>query len=398
MNKIIAICLFLIISRSFSQISISPQISTFYTDNLYRSPQKTGDWLSNFAINLVYEHPNFPFSFNLVPEYNWYKEHTQQNFAFVNTSLEYYPFLDKNEIWQFYGSLDWATRLNKEDYKFYNYQQLRMSVALYRDGDFALNQWTYQLQWRNFDQYDALSSVSNYFNWQFNKPLPTRTTLIANVGLASRYYENQIRYIVINDTLDWSNWRSSGRNQRPPKIITRTIPVNSNPVNLNQLQCSIRLAQNILPTLGVYLQYRKSFDLASSGLFQNYASYLGDDELFDDPLSYLNNEWSSQITWLMPGRWKLQLHSSFNRKRYLKETAFISENDLTGSGNFRRDTKIDCALNLSKKFTVKDKLTLNLDGQIYYVQNQSNSYWFDYTNLIWGLNLNLIFLQGANNE
>lgn len=391
MNKFIAICLFLIISRSFSQINISPQISTFYTDNLYRSPQKTGDWLSNFAVGLVYEHPNLPFSFSFVPEYNWYKDHAQQNFAFVNASVEYYPFLDKNETWQFYASLDWTTRLNKEKYNFYDYQQYQISLALFRDGDFALNQWTYQLQWRNFDQNDALSSVSNYFNWQFNKPLPTRTTLIANVGLASRYYENQIRYIVINDTLDWSNWRGRRHFQLPPRIITRTIPVNSDPVNLNQLQCSIRLAQNILPTLGAYLQYRKSFDLASSGLFQNYASYLGDDELFDDPLSYLNNEWSSQITWLMPARWKLQLHSSYNRKSYLKETAFISENDPTGSGNLRKDAKIDCALNLSKKFTVKDKWTLNLDGQIYYVQNQSNSYWFDYTNLIWGLNLNLIF-------
>ncbi len=391
MNKIIIIFLFLQVSSLFSQTSIASQFSAYYTDNLYRSPQKTTDWLSNIAITLAYDHSKLPISFSFVPEYNWYKEHASQNFASMSALLEYYPFLDNTETWQFYGAVDWSTRLNRQDYEFYNYQQLRVNLALYRNGDFALNQWTYQLQWRKFNQFDALSNITNYLNWQFNKALPTRTTLISNIGLASRIYDSQIRYIVLSDTLDWRNWQGRGHFQRPPRIITRTIPVNSKPVNLNQLQLSIRLAQNILPDLGIYLQYRKSFDLASSGLFQNYSSYLGDDELFDDPLSYLNNEWASQITWLMPGLWKLQFHSSFNRKSYLKEKAFISEDDPSGSGGLRKDTKTDFSLNLNKNFTIKEKWTLSLDGQIYYVRNQSNSYWFDYNNLILGLNFNFVF-------
>ena len=303
--------------------------------------------------------------------------------------MEYFPFLDKDEAWQLYSALNIFGRLNRNDYDLYDYQQYRFMFAVYHDGALALNRFSYQYQIRNYSQFDALSNTTHYFNWKFNKSFKTRTSLITNVGLASRNYESQNSFIVVRDTIYNDNRRGRGHRQHPPQITTRRISVNTNPIVLNQLSLSIRIAQNIFSNLGVYVQYLKSFDFSSQGTFQNYGSYLGDDELFDDPLSYLSNEWSSQLTWIFSSDWQLKFNTSYNRKSYINEKAFLSATDSIASGGLRKDKKLDFFLTLDKSIAIKSNFTLNVAAQIYYINNQSNSYWYHYKNLITGISLKI---------
>ncbi len=393
MSKIIVGVIFILMinSMSFAQFSVSSKVSSFFNDNLYRSPDKTGDWITNVGIILDYQASKYPVNLEVNPDYYFYASHPEQNFWFPSMSAEYFPFLDKNKNWQFYSSIDASFKLNKDDLKAYNYWQVLFSGGLYHDGSFALQQISYQYQLREYPDFSELSNRTHFFNWKLNKSFKTRTTLITNVQFSSRQYESQTAYIVVTDTLEGTGSRGRGRRESPPRIITHEVLLSSGPVELQQLAVAVRIAQNVWPNFGVFVQYLKSFNLSSTGEFQNYGAYWGDEQLFDDPLSYLRDQWSAQLTWMMPQQWQLRFSTVFNRKSYIKEKAYLNAEESTPGGELRKDQKLDFTLTLGKSFFVKEKFTTNIRGQAYYTNNNSNSYWYNYQNLISGISINLVY-------
>ncbi len=390
MNKLIFFTLLSITNGAIAQLSVSSQLSSFYTDNLYRSPQKTNDLVSSFDINITYENSKWPLSLSFFPEYDSYLNHSEQNFWLGAFNIDYSTFLDKNNTWQIYGSFNGIGRLNRFDYTLYNYLQYQLLFAVYHENSFALHQISYYYQVRNYSQFKVLSNSTHYLNWILNKSFKTRTSVITTFAFASRNYNSQNGFMVIQDTL-FNKKNKRGHHKHAPRIITRVIPFDAKPVSLNQLSLSIRVAQNVLPNLGFFIQYLRSFDFFSSGTFQNFGSYLGDDQLFDDPLSYLNNEWSAQMTWLWAKNWQLKLKTNYNKKNYLNEKAFLSATDSIASGDLRKDKKWDFLLTLNRTVQIKKNLTLDAGLQIFYIDNQSNSYWFCYQNFIGGLIIKLVY-------
>ncbi len=385
----------LLMHNAFGQITLNSEMATFFNDNLYRAPQKTSDFVTNLNFNLMYQLEKIPLSITVNPDYYFYVDHPEQNFWFAGGGLEYYPFLDEKQSWQFYTAAYYFKRLNKTDFKSYNYDQWQLSAALYFNGQQTISQFSYQFRKREYENFSSLNNNTHYFNWKLNRAFKTRTTVIAHCGFALRHYNAQTTYIFVTDTLPSSGGgrHGSGKGQKDhsPRVVTNEVAITADPLQLAQLTLSLRLAQNLRPNMGWYIQYLKSFDLSGAGTFQNFGSYLGDEELFDDPLSYVSNEWRSQLTWILGKQWQLKLGGGFNRKSYIKEHAYLTATDSLPSGTLRKDEKISGYLKLKKTLFIKDLLTFTITAQLFYTDNQSNSYWYNYQNLVTGLSLTLMY-------
>jgi len=86
---------------------------------------------------------------------------------------------------------------------------------------------------------------------------------------------------------------------------------------------------------------------------------------------------------------KLQAGGGVLTKEYISEQAYVSADDTLGSGGIRKDNRTFFYANLSKSFFIsKTWLKLiKLTFEYSFIDNQSNSYWYDYKNSLSGINL-----------
>ncbi|NOX88588.1 MAG: hypothetical protein GXO77_06150 [Calditrichaeota bacterium] len=377
---------------SFAQWNFQSSLTTFYNDNIYRSPFKKSDFISGADIQIGYQWTKIPFSVSYAPEYIFYQTQTLQNFWLHQLSLDFYPYLDSNKKYRLYIGIEGDWRKNKEDFSLYDYTQFNLNAGLFMDFDFLFSTLTYRFRNRSYSQNPIYSNRTHFFNLKLNKSFPTRSTIIFNMKVGSRKYSGETFYYTVYDTVFIGGMGRMGRRNNF-RTVPRQIEQNTPQVSLNQLQLSLRVAQSLLPNMGIYFQYSKSFDLSSTGYYQNQGSYFQDDELYDDPFSYLTDDWSSQLTWILPWQIKVKAGGSYADKRYVEENAYISSTDSLGSGDLRKDKKLTAFVSFEKTF----RLPFNEGSQLqtywnfYYIHNKSNSYWYEYSNLISGLGIGLVF-------
>ena len=89
---------------------------------------------------------------------------------------------------------------------------------------------------------------------------------------------------------------------------------------------------------------------------------------------------------MLPRSTKLQIGGALVGKEYLQEQAYVSAEDTLATGGDRSDDYNSVYLNLSKTFNVNKSWLKSLYFSVYYnyIQNESNSYWYDYKNAVSG--------------
>ncbi|MCA9733810.1 hypothetical protein KC799_16865 [candidate division KSB1 bacterium] len=382
-SKIFLAVLYLFANTLFAQFSKNIEISSWYDDNLYRSPNPLADVLTNLSIQLDYQPENSAVKYYYNGSFYRYNENALRNFSLHGLGLNYANSFGEEGKHMVYLGGDGTFRNNDEVYNYYDYNQL-YGYANFR---FKLNRFFlktgYSFRFRSYNNLPDLTNTRHIIFVQANKSFPTRTTVILEADLGYKYFTGREIYTTVSgeDSFVRGSGRIGGRFSTSQYVSSiAEIP------SLSQAIILARVTQSLHQKLGLYVQYRRQFGLATEGNYTNSEDYYQDEELFDDPFSYASESISTQLTWMLPRSTKLQIGGALVGKEYLQEQAYVSAEDTLATGGDRSDDYNSVYLNLSKTFNVNKSWLKSLYFSVYYnyIQNESNSYWYDYKNAVSG--------------
>ena len=378
--KILSTILFSLLACNtvLGQFTSQLEFSSFYDDNIYRSPLPTTDILSELSLNLGYQPENSDFHMYYNGSFLLYNELNARNFSIHGLGFVYYAAFGDSDIHRFYLGTEGSMRLDGEEYMEYDYNQ----IYAYANFRFELDNWFlktgYNFRYRNYSNVPEISNLRHYLFAQVNKSFTSRTTIIleSDIGYKS-FVSNQI-YTYTEEEGGGRGGMGPGSSAYPTHIVTTTAEV----LPMGQAILLARIAQSIYDQLGLYFQYRQQISLTDQITSITSGDYYQDEELFDDPFSYESRGFSSQITWLLPWMVRLQIGGSMIDKNYINEQAYVSVDDTVGLGGDRVDNQRNYYLNISKTFNINKNWLNALTFNFYFdfINNKSNSYWYDYKN------------------
>jgi len=372
----IYLSIFFMTQLLFAQFSKNLEISSYLDDNLYRSPDAVADLFTNMDLSLDYRLPSSTVNFSYNGSFYFYRDANERNFSLHSLNLSLYHSFGDEEQHTLYMGADGLLRIDTEDYNYYDYTQLYLYLNLRLDLDFIFLKSGYNFRVRDYRNFPELSNNRHYVYLQMNKSFETRTTLILESDLGLKSFAGEEIF----------SSSGMGGNGRGMSQTTYTTSITNSSSSLSHLILLARVAQSVQEKLGLYVQYKQQISLSDQFNYNNADSYYQDEEIFDDPFSYESRGWASQITWLLPWSAKMQIGGDINAKTYISEQASLSASDTVGLGGPRSDEQKVLYANLSKTFYFNKKWLnlLRINFYINYIDNFSNSYWYNYKNMVLG--------------
>ncbi len=374
--KHILLISFVINSTLWAQFTSDIEVSSFYDDNLYRSPESTDDLLTGIALNLNYRPENSNIRYYYNGNFLLYRDFSDRNFSLHGLGFTYFTPFGDEDIHNFYFGTEGVLRIDGEEYNYYDYKQLYAYTNFRFDLDYLFLKVGYNFRYRNYSNLPDLTNFRHYLFFQANKSFSTRTTIILETDLGYKSFAGQDSYLI-------TEGGGRGRGYMTDSYTTTTT---SEIPTMGQIVLLARIAQSLHERMGLYAQYRSQISLTDQASYNNSDSYYQDEELFDDPFSYEGRGLSSQLTWMMPWSIKLQIGGSLISKDYISEQAYVSAEDTVALGGTRTDDQRNLSLNFSKTFFLNKSWINSLRINLYYnyIDNESNSYWYNYRNGIVG--------------
>jgi hypothetical protein len=364
----------LLLGTAQAQLTKSIDITTYYDDNLFRSPQPVTDFLTDFSVGLNYTPEKSDMNYYYGGSWLIYQDNTLRNFSTHSLGFDYSTLFGKKNAHNFYMGADFTLRVNGEEYNYYDYNQLLAYSNVRYDLDGLFIKAGYNFRYRSYSNLPDLTNTRHFVFVQANKSFDTRTTVIVEADLGSKSFGGQELFS------GSEGGRGMGRMSSSHTSSTAQTP------SLNQAVFLTRITQSLHDKVGIYAQYRKQISLTNETSFINADGYYQDEELFDDPFSYESESFSSQLTWVMPWSMKLKIGGALLSKNYISEQAFTSADDTLGLGGIRLDDRANYYVKFTKTINLKKdwvkSLRFNLDYS--YIRNESNSYWYDYKNAVIG--------------
>ncbi len=374
-----------------ARAGLDTQINLYstYDNNIFRTPEQTTDLISGIGMKLNYKPAGSNFNLFYQGDYSSFKESNLLNFYFHTLGADYSKAFGQDDVHRLYAGSTWTIRLNKQDHEYYDYQQFYAYLNSRFDLDFLFFSAGYNFRYRRFEY---LSDLTNYLHnvfLQLNKSFETRTSLILEASFGRKSFKGSDTFTQIIESVGMSGkgqgkrWNTAA--DGGSTVVSTELPA---PV-LNQAVFLIRAAQSLHTRVGIYLQYSRQISLNEETNFRNSDDYFQDEELFDDPFSYESSAGAGQLTWLLPWNTKLLLRGGLISKEYTDEQAFTAETDTIGLGGNRDDEQRNFYIGFSKKFNGSKSWLRKLEIQIdfAYIDNKSNSYWYDYKNTVFGTSL-----------
>ncbi|MEJ2545701.1 MAG: hypothetical protein P8Y99_16680 [Calditrichaceae bacterium] len=340
---------------ALAQFQSTIDISSWYDDNLYRSPEKVEDVVSNFDLQLDYQLNNSDVNLYYNGSYLLYNKYSTRNFYLNALGFNMAKSVDEDELYTFYMGVDWTFRVNNEDYNYYDYHQLYAYSNLSFNLDWFFLRGGLNYRYRNYANIPDLNNNQFYGFIQINKSFETRTTFIIESDLGYKAFagENLSSYTTSGGG---GGGQGHGRMSSTTSYSITTTTANEIP-SLSHVVLLARVAQSLHTKVGLYAQYRKQIRLTDETSYVNSDDYYQDEELFDDPFSYESDMYSSQLTWMLPWQMKLQIGGAITSKNYVSEVAYESINDTTGLKGTRADDQNSYYVNFTKTFFLK-KITI----------------------------------------
>ncbi|MBD3223381.1 MAG: hypothetical protein GF313_01525 [Caldithrix sp.] len=373
----------------YGQFSLSSDVYYYRDDNLFRSPDAERDWYNGYSINASYSfsEPGITIYYN--PDFYHFDSFSERNFSIQQGGVRYTASPFENERHNLYLGGTFIKRINRTDYDFYNYNQFYFYGNLRFYWDIFVLKTGYNFRSRAYTNLSSLNNIRHYVFAQINKSWPTRTTLMAEIDLGNKSFTGSETITSVSvDTIPIQRGRGRGH-----RFITNEQTDELNGPSFNQIVFWIRTAQSLHRNIGWYGQYRMQRSLTDDNVIYNSDYYYQDEELFDDPFSYTSDEFSSQLTFILPWQMQLKVNGSYEDKKYLSDRAYVSATDTVGAGGLRADIQRTLSIHWSKTFYMQ-KQWLNevyVSFGYYVIRNSSNSYWFDYKNQLLSSGLSVGF-------
>jgi len=360
-----------------------------YNNNPFRSPIPQESWVSTFSFNVQKGFDDLFVGYygNL----SYFNSITERNFYWHQLAL--WGGSDTTS-WGIYGE----QRINKSEYNIYDYST---ATAFLRHRFFIRD---FMLRWNGafyLNQYKQLPELNNWkfnTNVQVNRSFQTRTTIIGGFSYNYKSYLNSVAeeaYLeepnltlqnfaaasIVSST--FGNGRRRQLKGNGNGYLSNAAYVNFQTMTLSQISFWIRLAQSLTQTTGLAVQYQSSRLLSGSdryvsGLTHHYSR---ESQIFDDPMGYQSNSYGSELTQILPFSITLKLAAYYTSKDYTSQGIYLDEENYDDT-TFRRDIYRTAWLNLRKNMGINLRGGGQIVVYLYYqwIENQSNSYWYDYSN------------------
>jgi len=362
-----------------------------YNDNPFRFPETQQSWISSLQ-------------FGAEKEINKFTVGYYGNYSHFNNFLDRNFYLHQMALFGGSDTTSWGIfeeqRVNKSGYNIYDYKNLngifrhRFSIA----GMVA--NWQGKVQFNFYEQLSELNNWKLNSNFSFHKSFQTRTTIIAGIGIDYKNYLNSSQLIeaepdtnisqmnfsttsILNE-MENGHGKGGGKGYRHGDgdgYLTQNSYINFEDPSVVQLSFWLRLAQSITATTGLAFQYYNRTLLSGQDRFISNISYSYQQksEIFNDPLGYESHSFSSEFTKLLPLEITLKFSASYLTKNYSSQGIYVDEENYD-EFTLRSDKYKTAYLSLKKNFDFIKSSVFGLNLIYQWINNDSNSYWYNYKN------------------
>ncbi len=307
------------------------------------------------------------------------------------------------------------TRLNPEDYRYYDYNSggLYLNLKQYLRDNVVLTA-RYNLAGRSFDQFPEFNYAENVFALQTSISLPSRTTL----QLSTSYYHKNYTQSVNSMDSVFIPQQSASEHQTPPVMggghgrgwwrrqqQTVVQPGGAGGyyiyhlrsdefASTDQFRLGVTVAQNLADGTGLSVGFATRLNphnrnryLANLG-----ENMLNNEELFDDHYSYLGHEGTVQLKQVLPGESLLTMLVTARERRYSGRPAMTLEGEPLTSGASRLDRALLFETIFTRPFSFGQHLEdFELSAQFGLGRNSSNDSYYDHRSAYFALALEKAF-------
>lgn len=379
-GKIIYVFIFLF----FNTIVFGQTIGFFSVDqaldsNPFRLPEAESSWIS--VLNMGVQHNSKDFSLSYTGNYSMFKAFTDRNYYWHQAAL----FAEKNNFQ--YGILFEQT-FNSIDYEFLNSNKYSGYINSY----FNIGEFNFYTNLEgNLNYFSQLQELDNFnldAGIKMQKSFETGTTIIAG---SIFHFKKYLTNIVVEDTLNQNATNLGGPGSGRQGLYSFS---EYEAPSVSQFQLWLRLAQSVTKSTGLALQYQSRLIVGGTSRYFSGADYNYADEsqIFDDPLGYENQSYGVELTQLLP--FGIVLKGAFynNKKNYADQGIYTDTLNYS-TDVLREDTRKNAWVTLQKKFSSNflgsNNMSVNLTHQ--WMDNESNSYWYNYKSTYTGLGLSINF-------
>ncbi len=297
------------------------------------------------------------------------------------------------------------TRLNPEDYNYYNYTS----------GGFYLNHKRYlrenvmmlagyNLTGKKFSEFPEFNYLENIFSLQTSIFLESRTTLRF---ISSYYHKNYTSSVSSLDSIfiqPPAGLEQVRQGMGPPFGMRRWGMIHAGSEgegggegfyrygwredefpSTDQVKLELSVAQNLAAGTGLMAGYTARFNPRNRNRFLTNLgeSVLNNEELFDDHYSYTGHEGRLQLKQLLPGDSRLTLLLTARRRNFNGRPAMDLEGYYLPGGEDRRDKALLFEAEFRKRLgTGLSEMTNDLELSVGFglAKNRSNDEYYDYNN------------------
>lgn len=353
---------------SRAQVSFYLSTEQEYNDNPFRSSLPTKSFISSFEGGLEFDlggielgyYGNY-INFDVIPERNYYWHQAAIWKNFENSTIGFFA----------------EQRINKTDYNYFDYTNITGYYQTQFETDGFYFSLTPNLSLTKYNNISILDNFKASLNYSINHGFETGTTLIFGGGLNFKKYLDPVQ------TGTFSYYDENN-------LLIQGSYTDKNVSSLTQILTYGRIAQSLTPTTGLAAQFtNRSIVNGFANQIKDLNMVYGDEsEIFDDPVNYEGNGLAFELTQVLGESAAVKAGYYLNKKSYPSQGTY----DALGyydTGIMRTDTQNLFNLSIKKNFALgeSEESTISVGLNYQYINNKSNSYWFNYT----GNSVNLSF-------
>ncbi|MDQ7063712.1 MAG: hypothetical protein Q9P90_05630 [candidate division KSB1 bacterium] len=375
--------LFLFAEAAPAQWNLSLATRQVFSDNPFSYRSTSESWISAYSLGIQRGFARFNVSyygdfsrFSALPERNYY----WHQLALWSES--------ETARWGVYAN----QQINRETYNFYDYLTL---TAYARKHIMTDNSYITANAAISRNHYAQLSDLDNWemsLSVNVNRRFPSRTTVIGGVRYRFKQYSQSTTVDgdrVMPGNSHGPSFGGPGRMGSPgfsQQVVTAP--------SISQMSFWLRLAQSLTPTTGLAVQYTRQLNLSGSDRYITGVELLDaqESQLFDDPLGYEGYTLQALLTQLLPANMLLRAGALLKYKPYVTQGIFEDAENFNDA-ILREDTYRSAWLYVQKSFTLSGSALPKVNAylQLQWIDNASNSFWYDYRSRAISLGLELDF-------
>ena len=398
--------------------------NVYVDNNIFRNYSDRGDAVYVPYLNLGYgwktsDMDNIYLGYS--GEFFLFDEMSYRDFSIHGMSIDYNHLWPESQTLFALGGM-FETRLNREEYNYYDYTEggIYAGVKRYLRPNLTMIA-RYNLAAKSFDSFSEFNYVEQVVSAQFNWFLPSKTTISFSGRYFYKNYTSSIEYadsqyvapeVQLSSTNEEflseraerlaSGGMGQGRGPGSGRVVggedsgedvvtdpdgyyiygVRTDEFESS----DQLSLGISVAQNLAANTGLKVSYEGRINphnrnryLANVG-----ESVLNNEELFDDHYSYNGHEFKVQLKQILPDKSSLTLLATGRTRKFSGRLALDLSGYPVGSGESRLDKAGLFQVSYMRTLNFSDSDWLRgyqLSAQSGYIGNSSNDEYYDYSSL-----------------